>query len=225
MDARENGEIVEALLLENERLKKDLDRVSGTYSFNLQEQAVENRIAVEAAKAAKASENQALLEAKLLKMENDAFKAQIASLRSELKVTLGAHDFAVLKINEIQAERDSARAQLSDVTHNNDILQAEFDAELEVKQDLAAMYKDVSQNYGKLQEDNEALEAKFESLQANFDAKLEVNQDIAAMYKHVSNHYGILQEENEALEAKFESLQAELMAYKVVLNDVLSDRN
>ena len=183
MDARENGEIVEALLLENERLKKDLDRVSGTYSFNLQEQAVENRIAVEAAEAAKASENQALLEAKLLKMENDAFKAQITSLRSELKVTLGAHDFAVSEINEIKAERDSARAHLSDVTRNNDILQAEFDAELEVKQDLAAMYEDVSKNYGKLQE------------------------------------------VNEALEAKFESLQAELMAYKAMLNDVLSARN
>jgi hypothetical protein len=148
MDSREDSEVVEALLLENERL-------NGTYSFNLQKQAVVNRIAVEAAEAAEASKIEALLETKLLKMENDALKAQITSLRSEVTVTLGAHDFAVSKINVIQAERDLARSQLSIVTNN----------------------------------------------------------------------YDILQEDNEALEAKFESLQAELMAYKAMLNDVLSAHN
>jgi chromosome segregation ATPase len=121
----------------------------------LQKQAVVNRIAVEAAEAAEASKIEALLETKLLKMENDALKAQITSLRSEVTVTLGAHDFAVSKINVIQAERDLARSQLSIVTNN----------------------------------------------------------------------YDILQEDNEALEAKFESLQAELMAYKAMLNDVLSAHN
>ena len=96
MASREDSEVVEALLLENERLndallksKKEIERVSGTYGFNLYEQTLENRIAVEAAEASKASENQALLEIKLLKMENDALKAQITSLRSEVTVTLG----------------------------------------------------------------------------------------------------------------------------------------
>jgi hypothetical protein len=218
MAARENGEIVEALLLKNQTLndallesKKELERVSGTYSFNLYEQSVENRIAIEAAKAAeeaaeatKASENKALLEAKLLKMENDAFKAQITSLRSELKVTLGAHDFAVLKINEIQAERDSARAHLSDVTRNSILLNYELDGEVKAKNEFAAMHKDVSKKYHILQEDNEALGDKFESLQEDNEA---------------------LGDKFDSLQTKFDSLQAELMAYKVMLNDVLSARN